>query len=380
MIWRASVVAVFALGCASPALAASFDCAKASRPIDKVICEDPDLTSADSALAANYRAWLMLNPAQANALRNEQRAWLSARDAKCATDTACLKREYAARLAAIQSKGNVTVPASAITALDDSALAKAWPAQRAAASFEEGLFSPDGRYFAFSVSQLVSGDADQVWLYDLRARKLGAAMPPPVPRKTGYTIDGFAFGSDDTLYVQGEFIDWQDQGNNRKLLIAATMARTTEIKALPEDAAASFAAQSAVVNEDDDASSTTHRGDLFDVTAQNEGHGSYTLSATDKKTGKTVKIANGGAEFEHLLFDGHSIVRFTDASGIVTDDLVRGTSTRLVVAAKRAPGRLLDQSRDGRLIAYVGYGSCAPNAYGAVRGGDEEFVCFVRTP
>jgi hypothetical protein len=82
---------------------------------------------------------------------------------------------------------------------------------------------------------------------------------------------------------------------------------------------------------------------------------------------------------QHVLFDGHAKLRFGDGIGIVTVNLKDGTTQRLVVAQKRAPGRLLDQTRDG-LVAYVMYGSCDPDKYGAVRGGDPQFVCFARVP
>ncbi|MDE2210757.1 MAG: hypothetical protein KGJ99_13610, partial [Betaproteobacteria bacterium] len=74
--------------------------------------------------------------------------------------------------AAGQAGGDVVASPAAIAALDDTALAKAYPAKRAGLSFEDGCFSPDGAFFALSVSQIESGDPEQVWLYDLRARKL----------------------------------------------------------------------------------------------------------------------------------------------------------------------------------------------------------------
>ena len=154
----------------------------------------------------------------------------------------------------------------AIMAMDDSTFARTYPDKRAALSFEDGRFSSDGAFFAFSVSQIESGDPEQVWLYDLRARKLVAATEAPKKGAIGFTISGIAFGKDDTLYVTGDRIDWQDQGNNRKLQVAAGMAHSAEVKALPEDADTAFAAQAASVTEDDDA--ITWHGDPFDVTAR----------------------------------------------------------------------------------------------------------------
>ncbi|MGA7712725.1 MAG: hypothetical protein WCA81_12540 [Rhizomicrobium sp.] len=266
----------------------------------------------------------------------------------------------------------------AIMAMDDSALSKTYPDKRAGLAFEEGRFSPDGAFFAFSVSQIESGDPEQVWLYDLRARKLVAATESPKKSTIGFTISGIAFGKDDTLYVAGERIDWRDQGNNRKLQVVATMGHGAEVKAFPRDAVAAFAAQAAAVTEGDD--TITWHGDPFDVTAQNLGHGAFTLSAENRKTGRSRKIANGSWELQHVLFDGHAKLRFGDSGGIVTVDLNGGATQKLIVAQKRAPGRLLDQTQDGSLIAYIMYGSCDPDKYGAVRGGDPQFVCFARVP
>ena len=272
---------------------------------------------------------------------------------------------------------DVVASSTSITALDDSALAKTYPGKRAGLSFEEGRFSPDGAFFAFSVSQIESGDPEQVWLYELKTRKLVAATEAPKKGAIGFTLSGIAFGKDDALYVTGDRIDWRDQGNNRKLQVAATMVHSTELKSLTKDADAAFGAQAAAVTEDDDA--ITWHGDPFDVIAQNHGHGSFTLSAKNRKTAQIRKIADGGWEFEHVLFDGHAKLRFGDGSGIVTLNLTSGTRQRLVVAQKRGPGRLLDQTHGG-LVSYIMYGSCDPDEYGAVRGGDPQFVCFVKVP
>ena len=272
---------------------------------------------------------------------------------------------------------DIVVPPAAIAAMDDSALARTYPDKRVGLAFEEGRFSPDGAFFAFSVSQIESGDPEQVWLYDLRARKLVPATEAPKKSAVGFTISGFAFDKNDTLYVSGERVDWQDQGNNRPLRVAATMAHSTEVKEFPKDADAAFAAQAAAVSDDDDA--TTWNGDPFDVIARNLGHGAFALSVKNRKTGQIRNIANGSWEFEHVLFDGHTMLRFGDGSGIVTLDLTSGTRQRLVVAQKRGPGRLLDQMHSG-LVAYIMVGSCDPDKYGAVRGGDPQFVCFVKEP
>lgn len=65
-----AAVALFA----GPARGASFDCAKAASPIEKLICGDPALSSADEALATAWRDGLAAT-LDRPALREDQRQW-----------------------------------------------------------------------------------------------------------------------------------------------------------------------------------------------------------------------------------------------------------------------------------------------------------------
>jgi uncharacterized protein len=92
------------LGCTS-ARAASFDCAKAVRPIERVICSNTKLSVADSAMAAAYRADLpRLTSAGIGLLRADQVQWLAWTQQVCMVDepehpkaAACLLPLYADR-------------------------------------------------------------------------------------------------------------------------------------------------------------------------------------------------------------------------------------------------------------------------------------------
>lgn len=90
-----------------PALAQSFDCAKARSPVEIAICAAPDLRTLDNALAGAYaRALFALRDevAALDALKQGQRAFLAARDRECADPSgvaACLARVYRARLDAL---------------------------------------------------------------------------------------------------------------------------------------------------------------------------------------------------------------------------------------------------------------------------------------
>ena len=61
-----------------PAVAASFDCNKATSLLEQAICADPELSRLDERMAADYRSVLAALPTTAQALvRTTQRKWLA---------------------------------------------------------------------------------------------------------------------------------------------------------------------------------------------------------------------------------------------------------------------------------------------------------------
>ena len=80
-IWR-----FFASDRQRTAFSPSFDCRKASTPVEHAICNDPQLAALDGELHDAYQgARQGLDEAERIVLRDEQRAWLRERDA-CASD------------------------------------------------------------------------------------------------------------------------------------------------------------------------------------------------------------------------------------------------------------------------------------------------------
>lgn len=82
--------------------AASFDCKKASPPVETAICADKTVSKLDSDLAVAWKDALARTH-NASALKTAQRRWLSARDA-CGADTPCLADRYRERLAALSGR------------------------------------------------------------------------------------------------------------------------------------------------------------------------------------------------------------------------------------------------------------------------------------
>jgi uncharacterized protein len=71
------LVVIVAAAPARPADAASFDCANARSPVEKAICGNQELSAADEALAASYKAVLaQLSPDAQDRVRDGQRDWL----------------------------------------------------------------------------------------------------------------------------------------------------------------------------------------------------------------------------------------------------------------------------------------------------------------
>jgi uncharacterized protein len=91
-------VACLAFGLA-PAVAASFDCAKATHPDEKAICANPSLSDLDVRMATLYgvRMEIPMMMGARGAAQDEQRAFLTERGA-CGGNVACLTAAYQQRI------------------------------------------------------------------------------------------------------------------------------------------------------------------------------------------------------------------------------------------------------------------------------------------
>lgn len=102
-----------ALAWTSAAPAASFDCSKARSVIERQICDSDELSQLDERLERHYRGALHVLSNARECLRQDQRAWLRARNA--CTDETCLRESYLRRLAALDA---LQPGANAITDLE----------------------------------------------------------------------------------------------------------------------------------------------------------------------------------------------------------------------------------------------------------------------
>jgi len=91
------------------AKAQSFDCAKASTKVERMICDNPRLGELDSELAEAYQTALRDSPwASANRrIRAEQKTWIARRD-RCG-NPGCVKRMYQMRIGQLHAEVDVEV-------------------------------------------------------------------------------------------------------------------------------------------------------------------------------------------------------------------------------------------------------------------------------
>ncbi|MBP2302245.1 lysozyme inhibitor LprI family protein [Azospirillum picis] len=80
--------------------AASFDCAKASTSVEKLICKTPSLSRADEELGAIYKQAVAV-AVIAESVKKEQRGWIARRN-ECSS-AQCLAEEYGTRLLVLRA-------------------------------------------------------------------------------------------------------------------------------------------------------------------------------------------------------------------------------------------------------------------------------------
>lgn len=111
-----AMAVLFAVVEAAPALAQggpSFDCAKASTPVERTICRSAELAKADRDVATTYAALAAkLSGAAKDHLVKDQQRWVGNRNRACIGEDAatCLKSRYENRLALLKEFGAGAYP------------------------------------------------------------------------------------------------------------------------------------------------------------------------------------------------------------------------------------------------------------------------------
>ncbi len=183
---------LLAAGLASSARAASFDCAKAHRGVEALICASPELSKADDVLAdAYHRAHgaLSLGGTAKEAkdaqkrLDKEEKEWIKRRG-KC-PNVDCLRTEYLARIATLRSYFPAQVaetrPATAIAPVETAPV----PSPLASAPNPE----PVSQEASSNPTQPSSQEAPTSSQESLSPQNTGGSAPPiPIEQHQGESL------------------------------------------------------------------------------------------------------------------------------------------------------------------------------------------------
>lgn len=120
---------------------------------------------------------------------------------------------------------------SRVSQLPDDALNSMFtPEQRKELDFEGAAFSPDGRYLAFVIGDILDGEPEQAWRYDFTTHQLIAITAKP-EEPDDPMVDGIGWIGD-TLYTAAAHTPG---GLERKFFVKTQGDTTTEIPSLPMD-------------------------------------------------------------------------------------------------------------------------------------------------
>ncbi len=178
MRWAFAVAILTTIGLTPEARAASFDCSKAAKPHEKIICADPNLSKADEALSQAYsRLMADLPGALKPALQKSQRSWLAYGPLACSHDgrgtikdnaafAQCLLAEYDSRLATLKRQPETVGPFRTLAVTEFQAM----PSSSTDPEFFPVVTHDKTVTTVFGGSENVANQLN-VWLQSLAARE-----------------------------------------------------------------------------------------------------------------------------------------------------------------------------------------------------------------
>lgn len=233
-------------------------------------------------------------------------------------------------------------------------------------------FSRDGAFLALVLKNIQSGDAEQVWLYSLASERL---VPVTNPQER-LIIDDLAWSEGGTLYVKAK--RFPDYWVARPFVISATMASAREITELPAEMTQIFK----------QASKRLHFGvrccleenENYALRTAGDRPASGVLSMRELGSDEWKEIASGGPELLTFLLDPtRSQVLFPALGQITSFDLQTRRYGAFLELNNPVYPFLLDQTQDGRIVAYIEAGACLWDAQPVerLRIAQPVHVCFV---
>ena len=253
-----------------------------------------------------------------------------------------------------------------VIAMADEALRFAYPKRRSAISFYEGRFSRDGRLIALVLGGIKTSDFEEVWIYEMASKQLTQVTNP----QDASIIHDLAWSEDGILYVKAM--------RQRPFFIAATPGQARETDRLPPEMADVFSQRSKNLHFGVDC--CLEQNDRYAVRVIGEAHNYCRLFMRELTSKEWKQITRGGPELLTFLFDpNRSRILYPDNGKIVSFDLQTGQYHSLLTLKNPENPYLLDQTPDGRTIAYVERGACLWDTQPAdqLRIEQPAQVCFV---
>lgn len=384
---------------ATPAFAAGpgFDCAKATRQIDKSICAWETIGLLDGQMADAYRTALMAQDGEAAlaSAKASQKAWLAERDTRCGLDSVpplegsedglspkeygqfmCLQTIYPERIAQLMDMSAPPLVPLDVKMVPIEPLKGAYPDDWRQPDYEAQL-SPDKSLMALGIKD-DAGYVMQVWLYEPASGRLVVASPRTHQSKVAKPEDIAAlnvwlWGDDGRFYVRTD----KPLGEDR--LFAADMNGYAEVTDPPSDIQEGLAAYDAAsgsmpYNSErpeterppgfDDDSYNEQQGGAFTAWDQNRGHGSFDLLAARVGDTEPRLIGSGGAELEDFQLDpGGARLFYNGYDGLLVTDPETGTTRRFKgTRGMSLEVRPIQMSADGEVLVYWAVSSCTHDA------------------
>lgn len=191
-----------------------------------------------------------------------------------------------------------------------------------------------------------TGDPEQVWLYEIATRRLIAVTEQPPADHRFYIQIRDLVWDQEILYISANHF----RGSAGPSYAAATITRSDRIDSLPEQVAAAINRSKGQLGIYD---LRREHNSRYAVSARNQGHGDLVLETRSIKGGAPRQIARASWELETFLFSGdRSEVLYPSRESITAFNLDTGQSRTVLQNAGRDL-RLLDRTRDGKVIAYT---------------------------
>jgi hypothetical protein len=242
----------------------------------------------------------------------------------------------------------------AVSAMKDDAFESLYTAnERLSANFSSGAFS-DGRYFAVVVGDIVTGDPEQAWRYDLQTGELRAITERPTEATSPVVRDLLWKGN--SLYVTGR-LRMKDRG----FTVIATGGDIHETDVAPTEVKNFFANRARAEESDTSGVGPPLKIGTFVVKGEALHGGDTTWRARQDGTTRAFIVASA-IHGSPVFLDNPTMAFYETGSAwrgnIVAFDMESGHSQTLSLPTGLTTLLAAKQETDGFLLAYSVAGSC----------------------